>query len=38
LSKIERKENLKGAFELDKELLRKYKNKTIVIVDDVVST
>lgn len=38
LTKIERIENLKNAFEIDKNKLKKYKNKTFVIVDDVVST
>ena len=38
LSKMQRLENLKNCYKLDKNLLKKYKNKTIVIVDDVVST
>lgn len=38
LSKIQRMENLKWAFVLDKKKLLPYKNKTIVLVDDVVST
>lgn len=38
LSKIERLENLAWAFELDKEKIKKYKDKTFIIVDDVVST
>lgn len=38
LSKIERMENLKNAFQINKQELQKYKNKTFVIVDDVVST
>lgn len=38
LSKIERIENLKEAFLINKNELEKWKNKTIIIVDDVVST
>lgn len=38
LSKIERIENLKWVFKIDKNLIKKYKNKTFVIIDDVVST
>lgn len=38
LNKIERIENLKNAFILDKNEIEKYRQKTFVIVDDVVST
>lgn len=38
LSKIERLENLKWAFLINKNKIKKYKDKTFVIVDDVVST
>lgn len=38
LSKLERLENLKWAFNINKNLLKEVKNKTIIIVDDVVST
>lgn len=38
LSKIERIENLKWVFSLDKTEFEKYKTKTFIIVDDVVST
>ncbi len=38
LSKIQRIENLQNAFKININELKKYKNKTIVIVDDVVST
>jgi predicted amidophosphoribosyltransferase len=38
LSKIERIENLQNAFKINTNEIKKYKNKTIVIVDDVVST
>jgi ComF family protein len=38
LSKIERIENLAWAFVLNKKNFERYKNKTFVIVDDVVST
>lgn len=38
LSKIERKENLKWSYTVNQKELNKYKNKTFIIVDDVVST
>jgi predicted amidophosphoribosyltransferase len=38
LSKIQRIENLQNAFKININELKKYKNKTIVIVDDVIST
>lgn len=38
LSKIERIDNLKDCYKVDKNMLKLLKNKTIVIVDDVVST
>lgn len=38
LSKIERIENLKNSFFVNKKEMNKYLNKTFVIVDDVVST
>ena len=38
LSKIERMENLQKAFSLDEKLIQNLKNKTFIIVDDVVST
>lgn len=38
LSKIERMENLQKAFSIDEKLIQNLKNKTFIIVDDVVST
>ena len=38
LSKMQRIDNLKKCYKIDKNLLKKYKNKTIIIIDDVVST
>lgn len=38
LSKMERIENLLWSFQIDKNILKQYQNKTIIIVDDVVST
>lgn len=38
LSKIERIENLKNAFKININELKNYKNKTFIIVDDVIST
>lgn len=38
LSKMERKENLKNSYKINQHELLKYKNKTFIIVDDVVST
>lgn len=38
LSKMERIENLQNAFVVNPKELQKYKNKTFIIVDDVVST
>lgn len=38
LSKIERIENLKWVFEINEQEFKKHKNKTFIIVDDVVST
>jgi len=38
LSKIERLENLKWVFSINNKKLEKYKNKTFIIVDDVVSS
>lgn len=38
LKRIERIKNLKNAFILNEKKLKKYKNKTFIIVDDVVST
>lgn len=38
LSKMERIENLKGSYKIHQKELSKFKNKTFVIVDDVVST
>lgn len=38
LSKIERLENLSWAFEINLKKLNNYKNKTFIIVDDIVST
>jgi len=38
LSKIERMENLKNTYQIKQKDLWKYKNKTFIIVDDVVST
>lgn len=38
LSRIERINNLKWSFDINKDLIKKYKNKTFVIIDDVVST
>lgn len=38
LDKLKRLENLENAFKVNEKLLKKYKNKTFVIIDDVVST
>lgn len=38
LSKIQRQENLKWVFALNTKKIQKYKDKTFVIVDDVIST
>lgn len=38
LTKIERVENLKNAFLVNENEIKKYKNKTIILIDDVVST
>lgn len=38
LSKIQRMENLQKAFSIDEKLIQNLKNKTFIIVDDVVST
>lgn len=38
LSRLERLSNLNWVFKVDKEKLNQYKNKTFIIVDDVIST
>ena len=38
LSKIQRVENLQNAFKINTNELKQYQNKTVIIVDDVVST
>ena len=38
LDKLKRLGNLENAFKINEKLLKKYKNKTFIIIDDVVST